>query len=94
MCNAAHLAEYTFVSLYPILSLYPKKKTCKVCDFSNKRKFTAFSINIDIIMNKSLQSIQETLNDTLTLKQTCVKCNNSCDIKLRTTVIIKNNSKY
>lgn len=76
MCNAAHLTEYAFISL----SSFTRDKTCKVYNLSNERKFTAMSINVDILLNKGFQSIQDVLNDTLTLKQACVKCNNSCYI--------------
>lgn len=76
MSNAAHLAEYTFVSLPSITRI----KTCKVCNISNERKFTAMSINVDILLNKGLQNIQDALNDTMTLRQTCVKCNNAYEI--------------
>lgn len=76
MCNAAHLAEYTFVALPSFI----RNKTCKVCNVSNERKFPAMSINVDILLNRGLQDIQDALNDTLTFKQTCIKCNNACDI--------------
>lgn len=76
MCNAAHLAEFTFASL----PSFTRNKTCTVCNYSNERKFTAISINVDILLNRGLENIQEALNDTITLKQACVKCNNLCDI--------------
>lgn len=76
MCNAAHLAEFTFASLLS----FTRNKTCTVCNYSNERKFTAISINVDILLNRGLENIQEVLNDTITLKQACVKCNNLCDI--------------
>lgn len=72
MCNAAHLAEYVFVSL-PCLE---RQKTCTWCDYKNSRKFTAINVNVDIILQRGLDHIQEALNDTSNMKQICPKCNN------------------
>lgn len=73
MCNAAHLAEYTFASLP---SLHRSKK-CQMCNYSNERNFTAISINVNILLQKGLQYIQEAINDAIATTQHCVKCNNS-----------------
>lgn len=76
MCNVAHLAEFTFMTLPSVR----RTKTCTVFKFSIERKFPTISINVDIILNKGFENIQEALNDTLTIKQKCVKCNTSSDI--------------
>lgn len=76
MCNAAHVAEHTFTYL-PSLE---RIKTCTTCNDSNNRKFTCISINVDILLNKGLQYIQEAINDAIISKQTCIKCNNTCEI--------------
>lgn len=77
MCNAAHLAEYTFMSL-PSLQ---RQKICTFCHYINERKFTAVSVNVDILLQKGLEHIQAALNDTRDIKQICPKCNNLCKIK-------------
>jgi len=76
MCNAAHLAEHVFLSV-PSLE---RNKICTLCNYTNNRKFTAVSVNVDILLNKGLQHIQESINDTNSTKQTCPKCNNPCTI--------------
>ncbi|EZA52146.1 hypothetical protein X777_08658 [Ooceraea biroi] len=80
MCNAAHLAEYTFVS-FPSLH---RKKTCTNCKYSNEKSYTAISINVDIVLNQGFQHIQDVIEDIIrhnkTSKQTCIQCYNLCDI--------------
>lgn len=75
MCNAAHLAEYTFLSLPSVHRI----KKCKSCDYSNERNFVTLSTNVNVILQKGLEYIQEAVNDAITPKQCCVKCNNLCD---------------
>ncbi|KYN14575.1 hypothetical protein ALC57_13209, partial [Trachymyrmex cornetzi] len=38
------------------------------------------SINVDIILHKGLQYIQESINDVVSTKQKCPKCDNPCHI--------------
>jgi len=70
MCNAAHLAEYTFQTL----SSLQRDKTCTTCNYVNNRKFTAVSINVNIILHEGWQYIQESINDMRSTKQMCPKC--------------------
>jgi len=76
MCNVAHLAEHAFVSL-PSLQ---RNKICPSCNYVNNRTFTAVSVNVDILLHKGLQHMQESINDTNSPKQMCPKCNNPCKI--------------
>lgn len=76
MCNAAHLAEYVFVSL-PSLQ---RQKICTSCPYTNEQKFTVVSVNVDILLQKGLEHIQAALNDACDIKQTCPKCDNLCKI--------------
>lgn len=77
MCNAAHLAEHTFVNL-PSLR---RTKICKTCNFLNDRKYIFISINVNILLQKGLQNIQEAIDDTTVVQHSCIKCNNLCDIQ-------------
>lgn len=95
MYNVAHLAEYTYSSISSLtrINIY------KTCNTAKKCKFNAVSINFDILLNKGLQNIQDVLNDTMTLKQTCIKCGNFYEIDekygpqviIDTSVLIDNN---
>lgn len=76
MCNAAHLAEFTFASL-PSLR---RSKKCEICGYCNERNFTTISVNVDILLHKGLLHIQDAINDVIMPKQTCIKCNNSCHV--------------
>lgn len=68
MCNAAHLAEHTF---FPLPSL-ERIKTCKMCDYSNNRKFILLGINVDVLLDKGLGYVQNAIDDTIS-KHTCMK---------------------
>jgi len=48
MCNAAHLAKYTFASL-PNLR---RSKNCETCDYCNERNFKAISVNVNVLLHK------------------------------------------
>lgn len=76
MCNAALLAEYIFLPLPSV----DRNKICTNCHYTNEKKFAVISVNVDILLNKGLQYVQDAINDTSVLKQTCVKCKNSCEI--------------
>jgi len=76
MCNAAHLAEYTFASL-PSLR---RSKNCETCDYCNERDFKTISVNVNVLLHKGFQHIQEAIDDVIMSKQICIKCSNSCHV--------------
>lgn len=76
MCNAAYLAEHAFMNLPSI----QRTKICKRCSFQNERNFIFISINVNILLQKGLQDIQEAIDDINNTKHTCIKCKNECDI--------------
>lgn len=53
-------------------------KFCQKCKFSNKRKF--ISVNVDVLLKKGLYHIRDGIDDANVVKNSCIKCNNSCDI--------------
>lgn len=75
MCNAAHLAEYTFASLPSLRRI----KNCKICNYSD-RNFTTISVNVDILLHKGLRHTQDAIDDANLPKQSCIKCHNSYHI--------------
>lgn len=76
MCNAVHLAEYALASL-PSLR---RSKNYETCDYYNERDFIAICVNVDVLLHKGLQHIQDAINDVIMPKQICIKCNNLCHV--------------
>lgn len=68
-CNVSHLLSYLFTDI----------PSCKIttncpCTSSKTRQLVELNINIDILLCKGLQYMQDAINDTLAITPKCRKC--------------------
>lgn len=72
-CNVAHLVSYLFADI-------PSCRATIVCTcgYLRRRQITELTVNLDILLHKGLQHMQEAVENALTTKITCRKCSLTC----------------
>lgn len=68
-CNVAHLINYLFIDIPSC----QKTIVCS-CGFSRTRQITELNVNVNILLCKGLQYIQEAIDKTLAVTTKCRKC--------------------
>lgn len=68
-CNVAHLITYLFSDI----------PSCRIineclCASSRTRQTVELHVNVDVLLNKGLQHMQEAVDDALAITSTCRKC--------------------
>lgn len=61
-CNAAHLAEYLFMTTPSLI----KTKICQKCNHSNIRNLTLVNIDVNVILQNGLNCIQQAIENATT----------------------------
>lgn len=68
-CNVAHLISYLFTDTPSC-----QKTIVCPCGSSQTKQITELNINVDILLYKGLQYMQEAIDNTLTVRTKCRKC--------------------
>ena len=77
-CNVAHLAEYLFRKS----PTYHWTKSCGKCGLTNERSCQFLPINVNVILTKGFNYLQEAIEDTaLCSIYNCKDCNIPCKVQ-------------